>query len=157
MHNVDFYNLARGLHIIAVIAWIAGLLMLPRFYAYLTPSQPGGELETSMLKASRGLQHIILTPALIASWGFGLYLLSFQSGFANADETLIGRLAEVRWWIWGKLLLVLLLSGYHGFLSAEGKRIARGQRRFSEKFWRLVSEIPFVVAIIAILLVTIEP
>jgi len=157
MHNVDFYNLARGLHIIAVLAWVAGLLMLPRFYAYIMPSQPGGELEASMLKASRGLQHIILTPALIAAWGLGLYLLSFQSGFANGDETLVERLAEVRWWIWGKLFLVLALSGYHGFLSAEGKRIAKGQRRFSEKFWRLASEIPFVVAIVAILLVTIEP
>jgi putative membrane protein len=157
MQHVDFYNLARGLHIIVVMAWVAGLLMLPRFYAYLTPSQPGGELEASMLKAARGLQHIILTPALIAAWGLGLYLLSFQSGFAAPDDTLVERLGSVRWWIWGKLFLVLGLSGYHGFLSAEGRRIAQGQRRFSEKFWRRISEIPFLIAIVAILLVTIEP
>jgi putative membrane protein len=157
MGSLDYYNLARGLHIIAVIAWVAGLLMLPRFYAYISGSQPGGELEASMLKASRSLQRIILTPALILAWAFGAWLLSFQSGFAGVDEPWLARLGAVRFWLWGKLLLVLLLSGYHGFLSAQGRRIARGERRYSEKFWRLMSEVPFLLAIAAILLVTIEP
>lgn len=151
------YNLARGLHIIAVMAWVAGLLMLPRFYAYICGSQPGGELEAAMLKAAKSLQRIILLPALLLAWLFGLLLLSFQSGFAGVDDALALRLGSVEVWIWGKLFLVLLLSGYQGFLSAEGRRIAQGQRRYSEKFWRLMSEVPFLVAIVAILLVTIEP
>ena len=70
MEHAISYDLARGLHIIAAIAWIAGLLMLPRFYAYLTPSQPGGELEASMLKAAQSLRAIILGPSMVLAWAF---------------------------------------------------------------------------------------
>lgn len=156
MEHVIGYDLARGLHIIAVIAWIAGLLMLPRFYAYITSSQPGGELETAMLKAARSLRLIILTPSMILAWAFGLFLFAtYVSG--DWSRPLPEVIATVPHWFWGKLILVLGLSGYHGFLSAEGRRIAQGQRRHSEKFWRLMSEIPFLVAIAAVLLATLEP
>ena len=74
MQHVIGYDLARGLHIIAVIAWVAGLLMLPRFYAYITSSQPGGELEQTMLKAARNLRVIILSPSLVLAWAFGPFL-----------------------------------------------------------------------------------
>lgn len=150
------YDLARGLHIIAVIAWIAGLLMLPRFYAYLTSSQPGGELETAMLKASRSLRLIILTPSLILAWAFGIFLFG-----AYLTSDWVGGLAQslgnVPHWFWLKLILVLGLSGYHGFLSAEGRKLAAGQRVRSERFWRLMSEVPFLVAVAAVLLATLEP
>ncbi|WP_239590891.1 CopD family protein [Vitreimonas flagellata] len=156
MDHVIGYDLARGLHIIAVIAWIAGLLMLPRFYAYITSSQPGGELEAAMLKAARSLRLIILTPSMILAWAFGLFLFAT---YISGDWTrpIPEVIATVPHWFWGKLILVLGLSGYHGFLSAEGRRIAQGQRRRSEKFWRLMSEIPFLVAIAAVLLATLEP
>ncbi|HEX8900386.1 CopD family protein [Vitreimonas sp.] len=156
MDHVIGYDLARGLHIIAVIAWIAGLLMLPRFYAYITAGQPGGELEAAMLKAARSLRMIILTPSLILAWAFGLFLFAT---YISGDWTrpIPEVLATVPHWFWGKLILVLGLSGYHGFLTAEGRRIAQGQRRHSEKFWRLMSEIPFLVAIAAVLLATLEP
>ena len=156
MDHVIGYDLARGLHIIAVIAWIAGLLMLPRFYAYATSSQPGGELDQAMLKAARSLRLIILTPSLILAWSFGLFLFAT---YISGDWTrpVAEVIATVPHWFWAKLLLVLGLSGYHGFLSAEGRRLAQGQRRHSEKFWRLMSEIPFLVAIAAVLLATLEP
>lgn len=156
MDHVIGYDLARGLHIIAVIAWIAGLLMLPRFYAYITASLLGGELETAMLKAARSLRIIILTPSLILAWSFGLFLfITYVSGDWTRPVSEV--LATVPHWFWAKLLLVLGLSGYHGFLSAEGRRIAQGQRRHTEKFWRLMSEVPFLVAIAAVLLATLEP
>ncbi len=156
MDHVIGYDLARGLHIIAVIAWIAGLLMLPRFYAYITVSQPGGELETAMLKAARSLRMIILTPSLIVAWAFGIFLFGT---YLTGDWTRPpgDTLAAVPHWFWLKFLLILGLSGYHGYLSAEGRRIAKGERRRSEKFWRLMGEIPFVVAIAAVLLATLEP
>lgn len=159
LSDVSTYNLARGLHIIAVMAWIAGLLMLPRFYAYLTKSEPGGELETAMLKACRSLRSIILTPALVLAWSFGLFLLlRFLPGFAGDwDRPLGEKLAGVDAWFWVKLLLVLGLTAYHGYLSAEGRRIQAGERRRSEKFWRLMSEVPFLVAIAVVLLATLEP
>jgi len=156
MEHYIGYDLARGLHIIAVIAWIAGLLMLPRFYAYITASQSGGELETAMLKAARSLRLIILTPSIILAWAFGVFLLGaylapdWSQGFAAAA-------ANVPRWFWLKLILVAGLSGYHGFLSAEGRKLAAGRRTRSERFWRLMSEVPFLVAIAAVLLATLEP
>lgn len=156
MDHVIGYDLARGLHIIAVIAWIAGLLMLPRFYAYITASQPGGELEQAMLKAARRLRAIILAPSLVLAWAFGVFLFStYITGDWN--RPLAEVLGGVPHWFWAKLLLVLGLSGYHGFLSSAGRKLAAGERRYSERFWRLMSEVPFLVAIAAVLLATIEP
>lgn len=150
------YDLARGIHIIAVIAWIAGLLMLPRFYAYITASQPGGELEQAMLKAARSLRMIILTPSLILAWAFGLFLFgAYVAG--SWDRPVMDVLGAAPHWFWAKLILVLGLSGYQGFLSSAGRGLAAGQRRYSEKFWRLMSEVPFLVAIAAVLLATLEP
>lgn len=156
MDHLIGYDLARGLHIIAVIAWISGLLMLPRFYAYVTASQPGGEMEMAMLKAARNLRMIILSPSLVLAWAFGLFLFfTYVSG--DWSRPIPEVLATVPHWFWAKLLLVLGLSGYHGYLSAEGRHIAKGERRRTERFWRLMSEVPFLVAIAAVLLATLEP
>lgn len=156
MTHLIGYDLARGLHIIAVIAWIAGLLMLPRFYAYISSSAPGGELEQTMLKAARNLRLIILTPSLIMAWAFGIFLFATYI-VGSWEQPLPEVIARVPHWFWGKLLLVLGLSGYHGFLSAQGRKLAAGQRLHSEKFWRRMSEIPFLVAIAVVLLATLEP
>ncbi|MGD9968448.1 MAG: CopD family protein [Hyphomonadaceae bacterium] len=156
MDHVIGYDLARGLHIIAVIAWVAGLLMLPRFYAYITSAQPGGELEQTMLKAARNLRIIILSPALVLSWAFGVFLLATYL-VADWSRPLAELMAAVPPWFWAKFMLVLGLSGYHGYLSAQGRKLASGQRRHSERYWRLMSEVPFLVAIVVVLLATLEP
>jgi len=156
MDPIIGYDLARGLHIIAVIAWVAGLLMMPRFYAYISAGQPGGELEQSMLRAARSLHVIILGPSLVLAWVFGLYLFgTYITGDWN--RPFLEVVAGVPHWFWGKLLLVLGLSGYQGFLSAEGRKLAAGERRRSEVFWRRMSEVPFLVAIAVVLLATLEP
>lgn len=156
MDHLIGYDLARGLHIIAVIAWIAGLLMLPRFYAYISSAEIGGELERAMLKAARSLRLIILAPALILAWALGIFLFSTYI-VGDWSRPLPDVLAGVPHWFWIKLLLVLGLSGFHGFLSSAGRKFAVGQRPYSEKFWRLMSEAPFLVAIAVVLLATTEP
>lgn len=156
MEHVISYDLARGLHIIAVIAWIAGLLMLPRFYAYITAAQPGGEMEAAMLKAAKSLRTIILTPSFIMAWAFGLFLFAtYLTGDWSGPLPEI--IARVPHWFWAKLILVLGLSGYQGFLSSQWRKLSQGERPHSEKFWRLMSEVPFLVAIAAVLLATLEP
>jgi putative membrane protein len=156
MEHLIGYDLARGMHIIAVIAWIAGLLMLPRFYAYITAAQPGGELEAAMLKAARNLRMIILAPSIVLAWAFGIFLFAtYLTG--DWSRPLPEVLGQVPHWFWAKLLLVVGLSGYQGFLSSAGRKLAAGQRVHSERFWRLMSEIPFLVAIAAVLLATLEP
>ena len=156
MGHLISYDLARGLHIIADIAWVAGLLMLPRFYAYQTGSQREGELEAKMVAASRSLRMIIVTPSMILAWTFGIFLFAtYIVGDWSRPLPII--LSGVPHWFWLKLVLVLGLSGYHGYLVGEGRRLAKGERRRSEKFWRLMSEVPFLIAIVVILLATVEP
>jgi putative membrane protein len=148
--------LAIALHIIAVIALVASLLMTPRFYSYIAGAQPGGELETKMLAAALRLRVIIMNPALIAVWLLGLYLLiAFNVG--SLGRPLPQIIASVPGWFWMKLVLVLALSGYHGFLIGAGKRLAKGERRHSEKFWRAMSEIPFLITIAVVLLAVLKP
>lgn len=143
---MNTYDLARGLHIIAVLAFVAGMLMLPRFYAYQCESQPGGELEKKMIDAAHKLRKIIMTPSVIAIWILGLWLL-FSFDKAKWGEP----------WLWAKIALALGLTGLHGFFVTQGKKLARGERIYGAKFWRMISEVPFIVAIIIVLLATIEP
>lgn len=156
MAHLISYDLARGLHIIAVIAWMAGMLMLPRLYAYIAGSQPGGELEAKMLAAAKSLRFIIINPSMILSWAFGLFLfiVYIVGDWARPPGEIV---AGVPHWFWGKLILVLALSGYHGFLIGQGRKIAAGQRAHSERYWRAMGEIPFLIAIAVVLLATLEP
>lgn len=156
MQHMISYDLARGLHIIAVIAWMAGMLMLPRVYAYISGSTPGGELEAKMLSVAKSLRFIIVNPSMILTWALGIFLFSTYI-VGDWSRPLPEVLGGVPHWFWGKLILVLGLSGFHGFLIGQGKKLAAGQRKYSEKTWRMLGEIPFVIAIIVVLLATLEP
>ena len=139
-------NWMRALHIISVIAWMAGMLMLPRFYAYQTGAEPGGELDRKMIEAAAKLRAIIVTPAMIGAWTFGILILATS----NWMQLSFG-------WFHAKLALVIGLSGLHGYYVSEGKRLAGGERRRSEKFWRMMNEVPFVIAILVVILAVVEP
>lgn len=144
----DLYLWMKALHILAVIAWMAGMLMLPRLYAYQTEAEPGGELEAKMIEASQRLQKIILNPTMILSWVFGLYLAHWQY---QANGGMPG-------WLWAKLALALLgMTALHGFVVGQGKRLAKGERRYSSKTWRLLNEVPFILAIPIVILVILKP
>ena len=136
----------RALHIIFVIAWMAGMLMLPRLYAYQTASAPGGELDRKMTEAAVRLRRFILTPGITLAWVFGL----LTTASSHWVQLTFG-------WMHVKLALVLGLSALHGYYVTEGKRLARGERRRSERFWRLMNEVPFLVAIVVVILAVIEP
>lgn len=148
------YDIARGLHILAVIAWMAGLLFLPRLYAYdveqnAKPEPLRTEMQTLLRTWQTRLLRIILNPAAALSLIFGAWLIHLDVQMRGA-----GFLAEP--WMIAKLIGVILLFGWHGFLSAERKRIAAGTSTRSGKFWRMTNEIPFVLAIIMVLSVTTE-
>lgn len=136
----------RAGHIISVIALMAGLLMLPRFYAYQAGSEPGGELERKMIEASRKLRVIILNPALVLTWLFGIGIMAAS----NWIQLKMG-------WMHAKLVLVVLLTLLYGFYAAEGQHLARGERRRSERFWRTINELPFLIAIAVVILAVVEP
>ncbi len=140
------YDWLRAIHIILVIAWMAGLLMLPRFMAYQLEASPGGELYAKMETAISSLRKIIMTPSLIGTWVLGLALIAVQWPAIMSQP-----------WMWLKLASVLVLTGFHGWFVAEAKRIARGEGRVSAKLLRKLNEVPFVLAIIAVIAVVVQP
>lgn len=140
----EHYDLLRGLHIIAVIAWMAGMLYLPRLYVYHTTAIPGGELDGALQVMEVKLLRIIINPAMVLTWLFGLSLMAARPDVLSQP------------WMWVKLAGVVFLSGWHGFLAGARKKFVAGTNTRSEKFWRMTNELPFLAAIVMVLAVTTE-
>lgn len=144
------YDLLRGLHILSVIAWMAGLLYLPRLYAYHTKAAPGSELDTTFQTMELKLYRIIMGPAMVAAWLFGLSLIWVRSGGLKYPAFLGSP------WMLTKFSGIVFMTWWHHFLGKARKRFAAHENTRSEKFWRAVNELPFVAAIIMVLAVTTE-
>ena len=143
------YDLARGLHIIAVIAWMAGLLYLPRLYVYHSKAAVGSETDETFQVMERRLLGGIMNPAMVAAYVFGAWLI-WIDGHARGWGFLL------KPWMITKLVGIVFQTGWHHFLSRARKAFARGERPYSERFWRLTNELPFLAAIVMVLAVTTE-
>lgn len=143
------YDLWRGLHIVAVIAWMAGLLYLPRLFAYHSAAVQGSELDGTFQLMEAKLLRIIMNPAMVAVWIFGLTLV-WVDGKARGW----GVFAQP--WMLVKLAGVLFLTVWHHYLALARKAFAQGRNRRSNRFWRMTNELPFVAAIAMVLAVTLE-
>ena len=142
------YNLLIGLHIIAVIAWMAGLMMLPRLYAYHTETAPpGSAFDAHFLGWEGKVIKIILRPAMGLVWLLGLSLIYVDSQIRG-----VGFLAEP--WMLTKIAGIVLVTGWHGFISGAHKGFLAGRRDRTAKFWRMTNELPFLAAIVMVLAVT---
>jgi putative membrane protein len=149
---MSHYDLLRGLHIIAVIAWMAGMLYLPRLYAYHTETAPpGSEFDGHFQVWEAKLLRIIINPAMGLAWLFGLALIYVDATQIRGTWAFL-----LEPWMLTKLAGVLVLSGWHGFLAASRKKFLRGERPKSARFWRMTNEIPFIAAVIMVLAVTVE-
>jgi len=137
------FNIIKGLHILAVIAWMAGLLYLPRLYAYHTRAAVGSEMDATFQTMEAKLLRIIMTPAMIAVVVLGGTLVWLDGPRILATP-----------WMSVKLAGVLFLIGWHVFLARSRKALAAGQRDRSERFWRMTNELPFLAAIVIVLAVT---
>ncbi|MGB3318394.1 MAG: CopD family protein [Sphingopyxis granuli] len=134
----------KAAHVIFVIFLMAGLFMMPRFFIYHHQCAVGSEEDRKWIEREDRLRRIILNPSIILVWVFGL-LLAFNGGYWSEG------------WFHGKLLLVLLLSGYHGWLVGYFKKLRRGERPLSEKRLRLLNEVPGIAAAIIVVLVIVRP
>jgi len=141
---VDLYAWVKALHVIAVIAWMAGMLYLPRLFVYHAEAEPGSDKSETFKVMERRLLRAIINPAMIATWIFGLWLA--WRGFAFSGG-----------WLHGKIALVLLLSGVHGYLSASVRRFADDRNVKPSRHWRIVNEIPTVLMIGIVILVVVKP
>jgi putative membrane protein len=146
---VGHYDLLRGLHILAVIAWMAGLLYLPRLFAYHANAKPGSELDLTFRVMERKLLRIIMNPAFVVTWIFGLTLIWVDGHIRGW-----GFLAQP--WMSVKLAGVVFMTGWHHYLAVARKAFAEGRNRRSNKFWRMTNELPFLAAIVMVLAVTTE-
>jgi protoporphyrinogen IX oxidase len=131
-------------HIIFVIFWMAGLFMLPRFFVYHQEAAAGSAEDAAWVDRERRLIRIILTPAMIITWALGL-ILAFQSD------------AFRQGWFLFKFAAVFGLSGYHGWMTAYAKKLARGERPLTGKSLRLINEVPGLATAVIVVLVVIKP
>lgn len=136
------YEWLRALHIIAFIAWMAGMLYLPRLFIYHVERPEASDVFKVM---ERRLLKFIMTPAMIASWIFGLSML-----YANPAMLQGG-------WMHTKLLCVVLLSGLHGYFAKTVKTFARDANTQTAKFYRFVNEGPTVLMIIIVIMAVVQP
>lgn len=131
-------------HIIFAIFLMAGLFMMPRFFVYHHQCAVGSDEDRKWIEREERLRRIILNPSLIVIWVLGLMLAINGGYFAQG-------------WFHGKFLLLILLSGYHGWTISYCKKLAKGLRPMSEKRLRLVNEIPGVLAAVIVVLAVVRP
>ncbi len=139
------YLWIQALHVIAIIAWMAGLFYLPRLYVYHATEPAGSPTAETFKVMERKLLRIIMNPAMIASWGLGIWLLVLQPGWLQDG------------WLHGKLLLVVLLTALHMVLAYWRRVFAEDRNTRSHRFYRWVNEVPTVLLIAIVILVVVKP
>ena len=140
----DLYLWLKALHIMAVIAWMAGLFYLPRLLVYHTTVEVGSNQSELFKVMERRLLRAITTPAMIVAWVLGLWIAIIMGYFSDG-------------WFHAKLALVLLMSGYHGMLARYVRLFAQDRNTKSEKFYRIINEIPTLLMIGIVILVIFKP
>ncbi len=136
----------KALHVIAVIAWMAGMLYLPRLFVYHVDAAPGSDKSETFKAMERRLMRAIINPAMGLAWIFGLLMLA-TPGIVDWSEG----------WIYVKLAAVVLMSGLHGQLSRWRKDFEADRNRRSARFYRLVNEVPTVLLIVIVVMVIVKP
>ena len=143
------YEWIKAFHIIAVIAWMAGMLYLPRLFVYHCAAEIGSVQSETFKVMERRLLRAIINPAMIATWVLGLWLAWL------GPDSRYGWFASG--WLWAKIVLVLALSAVHGLLARWRKDFAQDRNRHSQKFYRIINEVPTVLMILIVLLVVLKP
>jgi putative membrane protein len=138
------YEWIKAFHIIAVIAWMAGMLYLPRLFVYHCEADVGSRQSETFKVMERRLLKAIINPAMILTWLLGLWL-AWRGGWFAAP------------WLHAKLALVIGMMGVHGILSRYVKDFAADRRRKSQKFFRIINEVPTVLMILIVILVVVKP
>lgn len=143
MPELDYFEIIKICHIVAVISWFAGLLYLPRIFVYHTQVAVGSETDKIFQTMERKLLRYIMNPAMILTIAFGLYLAN-EIGFEFV-------------WLHIKITLVAILVFYHHFLGRCRKNFELGKNKYSTKFYRIINEVPTVIMIAIVSIVILKP
>ncbi len=139
-----FYLWAKAVHVIAVIAWMAGMLYLPRLFVYHAEAEKGSRQSETFKVMERRLYRLIINPAMAVTWVLGLYLawkgFAFQGG-----------------WLHAKIAAVVAMSAVHGYLGGAVRRFAEDRNQKVARHWRIVNEVPTVLMILIVILVVVKP
>src|SRR5436305_9339181 len=138
--DIGMYEWIKALHVIAIISWMAGMLYLPRLFVYHCEAEPGSKQSETFKLMERRLLRAIINPAMVGAWVTGLWL-AFEAGFFRSG------------WLHGKLPLVILLSAAHGVFAGAVRKFAEDRNTRSQKFYRIVNEVPTVLMIGVVILV----
>ncbi len=138
------YPWVQSLHVLAIIAWMAGMLYLPRLFVYHAEAGAGTPQAETFKVMERRLLRFIMNPAMIVTWLTGPWL-AYESGYWREG------------WLHGKITLVVLMSAVHGVLAASTKRFARDANARSPRYFRVLNEVPTVLLIGIVVLVIVKP
>ena len=136
------YELLKILHIISFVSWFAGLFYLPRLFVYHIENITNSEISSVFQKMEYKLLKIIMNPAMILTWVFGLALIHYV-GFEL--------------WLFLKIILVVLLSAFHMYLGKIRKRLESNYREYTSKYLRIINEVPTVLLILIVILAVVRP
>ena len=142
--TITAYPWIKALHVIAVISWMAGMLYLPRLFVYHCDAEVGSKQSETFKVMEWRLLKAIINPAMAVTWLAGLYLAWSGHWYTSG-------------WFHGKLTLVLILSGVHGFFSRWVKDFAADRNTRSQKFYRIINEVTTVLMILIVILVIVKP
>ena len=141
-----YYLWIKSLHIMAVIAWMAGLFYLPRLFVYHAErAATGSELDTTFRVMEEKLLRVIMNPAMIVAWICGLLMIA------------MGGLDFGAVWGWAKLLAVIAMTGAHMWMARCRRAFAAGENKYSGRTYRMANEIPTLLMVIAVVAVVVQP
>jgi len=142
---MDLYLSLKVIHIVAVISWMVGLLYLPRLFVYHVENE-SYYLEKTFLVMEEKLLKIIMKPSMIVTWFSGIFMI-----WLNGFESLL------IFWVYTKIIFVLCLSAFHGFLVKSFKNLKSGKNKKKGNFYRMMNEIPTVLLIFIVILAVFKP
>lgn len=139
------YDWIKALHVISIIAWMAGMLYLPRLFVYHCETQPGSDSSERFKVMERRLLRAIMNPAMIASIVFGVALIALNPGWMSQG------------WLHAKILLVVILVGVHGLMARWRKDFEADRNTHPQRFFRIMNEVPTLLMIGIVILVVVKP
>lgn len=144
---IELYPWTKALHVLSVIAWMAGIFYLPRLYVYHTEQvETGSDTDMMFQTMERRLLRAIMNPAMVATWVFGT-ALAFTPGVVDWAAV----------WPWTKIAAILAMTWFHHWLARRRKDFSTGGNRVSGRRYRMMNEVPTVLLLIIVLSVIVRP